>query len=100
MPNDDFDYSSIQPIKRSIPQKRQAAKRHYGAHPYFTRRSWNVIQGFIKNFTQPNDLVLDPYGGSGVTAIESLILRRRAIHVDINPFANFITKNIVQSPIT
>lgn len=99
MPDNDFDYSAIQPITRSIPPKRQAAKRHYGVHPYFTRRSYNVVQEYIKNFTRPGDLVVDPFGGSGVTAIESLVLRRRAIHIDINPLANFIAECVALSPI-
>ena len=94
-----FDYLSIQPITRSIPPMRQVAKRHYGVHPYFTRRSYNVVQEFIKNFSQPGDLVVDPFGGSGVTAIESLVLRRRAIHIDINPLANFIARCVSVSPV-
>jgi adenine-specific DNA methylase len=44
-------------------------------------------------------LVLDPFGGSGVTAIEALILRRKAIHIDLNPLANFITREIAVSPV-
>lgn len=78
---------------------RQAAARHYGSHPYFTRRPWNVVQAYIENFSDPGDVVLDPFGGSGVTAVESLVLRRRTIHVDINPLANFITRQIAVSPV-
>jgi DNA modification methylase len=94
-----FDYLSIEPIRKSIPPQKQEAKRHYGVHPYFTRRSWNVVQAYIKNFTQPGDLVVDPFGGSGVTAIEALVLKRRAIHIDINPLANFITRCVAIAPV-
>ncbi|MFH0964344.1 MAG: DNA methyltransferase [Planctomycetota bacterium] len=89
----------VKPISRTIRPLRQATARHYGSHPYFTRRPWNVVQAYIKNFTKPGDTVLDPFGGSGVTAIESLVLRRRAIHVDINPLANFIAKEIAIAPV-
>jgi DNA modification methylase len=82
------------PITRRIPAERQQAKRHYGVHPYFTRRPANVVGAYIKHFTQPGDFVLDPFGGSGVTAIEAMLLNRRAIHNDINPFANFIASQI------
>jgi adenine-specific DNA methylase len=34
-----------------------------------------------------------------VTAIEAMILRRKAIHLDINPLANFITEQIAVSPV-
>ncbi len=44
-------------------------------------------------------MVLDPFGGSGVTAIKALVLRRRVIHCDINPMANFICSQIAVSPV-
>ena len=94
-----MDTVSITPISWSIPPKRQAAKRHYGVHPFFTRRAWNVVQEYIKNFTDQCDVVLDPFGGSGVTAVEALVLGRKAIHVDICPLANFITQQIAIAPI-
>jgi len=84
----------IAPITRRIPAERQQAKRHYGVHPYFTRRPANVVREYIEHFTQPGDFVLDPFGGSGVTAIEAMLLNRRGMHNDLNPFANFIASQI------
>ncbi|MGQ0548785.1 MAG: DNA methyltransferase [Armatimonadota bacterium] len=66
---------------------------------YFTRRSWHVIQTYLRNFSEPGDLVLDPFGGVGVTAIESLVLRRRCVHLDINPLANFVTNQVAIAPV-
>jgi len=40
---------------------------------------------FIKLFTQPGDVVLDPFMGSGTTAIAAKQLDRRCIGIDINP---------------
>ena len=94
-----FDYLAIQPIAAPIEPKKQGAKRHWGSHPYFTRRAWNVVQEYIRTFSQVGDVVLDPFGGSGVTAVESLVLKRQAIHCDINPLANFICSQIAVSPI-
>lgn len=87
----------VTPITHRIPAERQEAKRHYGIHPYFTRRPANVVRAYIKHFTQPGDLVLDPFGGSGVTAIEAMLLNRKGIHNDINPLANFITSQIADT---
>jgi adenine-specific DNA methylase len=87
-------YTSIHPIDQPIPAQRQQAKRHYGVHPYFTRRPFNVIREYILKFSQDRDCVLDPFGGSGVTAIEAFLENRRAIHNDINPLANFIATGI------
>ncbi len=91
-------YSTALPVSQITDLKRQSARRHYGVHPYFTRQVWNVVQAYIKNFSQPNDLVLDPFGGTGVTAIEAMVLGRRAIHIDINPLAVFMV-NTLAAPI-
>ncbi len=88
------------PITTPVHPKKQSVRRHFGAHPYFTRRPWNVVQSYIKHFAPgKDDVVLDPLGGSGVTAIEAVVLGRRAIHVDINPLANFICQQIAIAPV-
>ena len=78
-----------------IPVKKQAAKRHFGVHGYFTRQAWNVVAEYIKNFSNQGDLVLDPFGGSGVTAIEALMNNRRAINIDLNPMAVFMVQSLI-----
>jgi len=88
-------YDSIPPIDRRIPAARQQAKRHYGVHPYFTRRPYNVVRDYIRHYSQENDVVLDPFGGSGVTAVEAYLENRTGIHNDINPLANFIAESLV-----
>jgi adenine-specific DNA methylase len=88
------------PITSPIHPQKQAVKRHFGSHPYFTRRPWNVVQAYIKHFAPHQDnVVLDPFGGSGVTAIEAIVLGKKAIHIDINPLANFICQQIAVAPI-
>jgi 16S rRNA G966 N2-methylase RsmD len=89
-----FDYAT-RPLLEEIPVRKQAVKRHFGVHGYFTKQSWNVVAEYIKNFSRPGDLVLDPYGGSGVTAIESLMNGRRAINIDLNPMAIFIVDSLI-----
>lgn len=89
--------SSIVPIISAIPAERQGVARHYGVHPYFTRRPANVVRAYIERYSRVGDTVLDPFGGTGVTAIEAFLLGRRAIHNDLNPFANFIASNIADT---
>lgn len=89
-----FDYS-IRPFLEEIPVKKQQAKRHFGVHGYFTKQSWNVVAEYIKNYSKPGDLVLDPFGGSGVTAIEAMMNNRKSISIDINPMAVFIVKALI-----
>lgn len=89
----DFDYLNC-PLLDEIPVKKQSAKRHFGVHGYFTKQAWNVVNEYIQNFSQKGDLVLDPFGGSGVTAIEAMMIDRRGIHVDLNPMSFFLVDSL------
>jgi DNA modification methylase len=89
-----FDYNN-RPLLGEIKVRKRAAKRHYGVHGYFTRQSWDVVAEYIKNYSKPGDLVLDPFGGTGVTAIEALMNGRKAINIDLNPMAVFMIKSLV-----
>lgn len=91
-----LDYAELIPPEEIYDLKKQSAKRHFGAHPYFTKQVWNVVQTYIESFTQRGDTVLDPFGGSGVTNIEALLLGRKSIYVDINPLAVFLTNTLVE----
>jgi hypothetical protein len=79
--------------------KKRAAKRHFGVHGYFTKQTWNVVADYIKNFSKPGDLVLDPFGGSGITAVEALMNNRSAINIDLNPMAVFLVQSLI-APVT
>src|SRR5205807_9027159 len=57
----------------------------------------NVVSAYIAHYSKSGDTVLDPFGGTGVTAIEAFLSGREAIQNDINPFANFIARNIVDT---
>jgi len=54
-------------------------KRHSAAYPLA------LPQWFIKLFTDPGDMVLDPFAGSGTTLQAALELNRTAIGIDISP---------------
>lgn len=45
---------------------------------------------FIELFTGIGDVVYDPFGGRGTTAIEAALLRRRVISNDINPLSEIL----------
>jgi DNA modification methylase len=94
----EFDYLSRQPLKEIPNISKQSSKRHYGVHGYFTKQAYQVVHAYITNFTKPGDLVLDPFGGTGVTAIEAMMIGRKAIHVDLNPLSVFFVKSLI-SPV-
>lgn len=84
-------------LSREIPKailnpKKQAKHRYFGCTAYFTRQSWDVVTDNIKAFTDKGDVVLDSFGGSGVTAIEAMMNGRLGIHTDLNPLSIFMVK--------
>jgi 16S rRNA G966 N2-methylase RsmD len=94
---DESDYIN-RPLLDEMPVQKQASKRHFGVHGYFTKQSWNVVRAYIEHFSNVGDLVLDPFGGSGVTAIEALMSDRKTIHIDLNPMSVFIV-NALLAPV-
>jgi len=54
----------------------------------------DIISNLIKEYSKDGDIILDPFGGRGVTVIEALKMRRRVIYNDLNPYAFFIAKNL------
>ncbi len=87
------------PLVQAFKPSKQAARRHYGSHPYFTKRAWNVVQEYIRHFSAPGETVLDPFGGSGVTAVEALVLRRNAVYADISEWATFLARQTAIAPV-
>jgi len=66
----------------------------YGIHGYWSKKPYDAIRQYIKHFTKPNDLVLDPFCGSGTTAIASSAEGRQCIAIDLSGAATFITKHV------
>jgi putative DNA methylase len=66
-------------------------------HRYFARRPYSVFNGLVEHYSNPGSIVLDPFCGGGVTIVEALRLRRKAVGVDLNPLATFITRNEVSN---
>lgn len=51
-----------------------------GAHP--TGKPLPLFSGFVSRFTDPNDLVLDPFMGSGTTGAAAIQLGRKFIGIE------------------
>lgn len=58
---------------------------------YPARFSPSIARAAIEAFSDPGDVVIDPFCGGGTTAVEAQRLKRLAIAADINPLATFIT---------
>lgn len=67
----------------------------YGMHKYWSKKPYNIIRDFILRYTNKNDIVIDPFCGSGISITESIFIGRKAVGIDINPSAIFITKQMI-----
>lgn len=68
----------------------------YNAHSYHTKVPYQGIIPFIEHYTEPGDLVLDPFCGTGMTGVSSLLSTsgpRKVILNDLSPAAVHIAKN-------
>jgi len=86
--NDDYDVTAFdKPIETT------KATAIYNMHTYWSKKPHDAIRQYIRHYTKPGDLVLDPFCGSGGTALAALMEGRKAIAIDRSPAATFITKN-------
>lgn len=86
----------------------------YMAHSYHTKVPYKAIMRYILHYTKPGDIILDGFGGSGMTGVAALMCgcpdaetklkigkdmpnivwgRRNAIICDLSPEAAFIAGN-------
>ena len=65
----------------------------YDVHKYWSRKPWHPISNCIMKYSNEGDTVVDLFLGSGVTALESILLNRDFNGYDLNPISIFISKN-------
>ena len=64
-------------------------------HP--TAKPLSMLSDWVRNFTQPGDLVLDPFAGSGTTLRAALDEGRKAIGVELDErYCEVIAKRLAQ----
>lgn len=64
---------------------------------YPTQKPEALLERLIEACTQPGDLVLDPYAGSGTTLAVALRKGRRVVGIDSNPDAIAIARNRLEA---
>lgn len=67
----------------------------YALHKYWGKKPYNIMADFIKKYTSPGEIVLDPFLGSGVSITEAVFNERKGFGIDINPVSIFITAQIL-----
>jgi DNA modification methylase len=64
----------------------------HGYHRYPAKFIPQIVSRLAEKYTQKGDLIVDPFGGCGTTFVESRVMGRPSVGVDINPVAVLITK--------
>lgn len=90
---------TIEEIKQRIAQA-AATNRNplYDSHLYWAQKPYNICDLLIEAFSQPGDLVFDPFLGSGVTVLEAVKneYRRRAVGCEINEAPLFLIRTLLK----
>lgn len=69
-----------------------------GFHKYWGKKPIESISYLVENLTEEGDVVMDPFLGSGLVAIECLSRNRKFIGIDINPFSIEYTTFLLSLP--
>lgn len=64
----------------------------HSVHRYSGKFIPQIARHAIELLTGPHDLILDPYCGSGTTLLESLVVGRRSVGIDMNPIAVLLAR--------
>ena len=68
--------------------------------PYIGKLKSSIARYLLTEHTQPDDLVVDPFCGSGTILLEASLMGRRAYGADVNPYAQVLTKAKLSAPLS
>ena len=64
----------------------------HGMHIYPAVMAYPIADFLIDEYSNEDDIILDPFMGAGTTLVEANIKKRYSFGIDINPLAELITK--------
>ena len=89
------EFSKLKPNKKwsfSDASKLDTNAYTHSYHRYPAKFIPQIVNELLSKYTKDGDTVLDPFGGCGTTLVESKMLGRKSIGIDINPIAKLITQ--------
>lgn len=66
--------------------------------PFVGKLKSGMVKALVELFSQPGEVILDPFCGSGVVPLEAALLGRKPIGNDLSPYAWVITKGKLTAP--
>ena len=99
----DFDENrsagaQLSPVRTHGAHLPEGYKGFASFHKYWGKKPIEAWRFLIEKLTEPNNIVLDPFLGSGLIAKECLVQSRRFIGFDVNPISIELTKLYLQAP--
>jgi site-specific DNA-methyltransferase (cytosine-N4-specific) len=89
----DFKISKDNKFKKQL-EKNKKIKRFgiHSFHRYYGKLIPSIPFTAVNLFTKEDDLILDPFCGSGTTGVEAIKLNRKFIGLEVNPLSATISK--------
>ncbi len=66
--------------------------------PYVGKMKSGMASVLVQLYSQPGEVVLDPFSGSGVVPLEALLAGREAWANDLSPYAYVLTRGKMEAP--
>lgn len=70
----------------------QRTKHVHRLHPYLGKFIPQLVEWFLSRYMQPDDVILDPFVGSGTTLVQGNEMNMHTIGIDISPFNCLIAR--------
>jgi len=64
----------------------ERTKHVHRLHPYLGKFIPQLVEWFLSRYFQPDDIILDPFMGSGTTLVQGNEMKMHTIGVDVSPF--------------
>ncbi len=66
--------------------------------PYVGKMKSGMAKAIIELYSEPGNVILDPFSGSGVVPLEALLCGRQAWANDLSPYAYVLTRGKLETP--
>lgn len=64
----------------------------YTAMKYWGKKPHNIWRKYIETYSEEGGIILDPFSGSAMSALETVKAKRKAIAFDLNPLTSFLVE--------
>ncbi len=81
-------------FRKIVPHFTHADRATHLLHHYPAKLLMHIPYLFLSDphFSNPGDIIMDPFSGSGTVLLEALLAERKPIGADANPFARLLSK--------